>query len=277
MRVGSYDVTPSILNHKIPLSTTELPNAKRPKLPAPYVETSIASLIDSDAYGSIEDLSRDLDAVISSVTSEIESQVADSETSNGIKIRPERHPVILGAVAFKQEFNNIISQELMSRPYLADPVDSKDKASIIKEELDTKSNIKSIVGDDEGGTRHNTVLTLFGGSGQPKQLFSSLKESGELQTPGAEYRSSRISEVGLPNGINFVKIIPVHSEGGQGSKKEIPNIGKLFAPPPGIPALNPPRQSRHTATRSSSVNWYNPVEATTPSRPSLATAIQLSR
>ncbi|KAL8698452.1 MAG: hypothetical protein Q9201_006563 [Fulgogasparrea decipioides] len=263
----SYDIAPSILNQHIPLSSAEPPNAKRAKLPASPGKDSIASFARSGAYGSVDDLQRDLDTVIALVIDRIESNASASELNDGTKIRHERHPDVIRALAFKQQFNSILSRELMQRPYLVDRAEPILASTAAGEETAIK-NLNPGLGDDGDEPPHSTVLTLFGGSGQPKQLFSSLKESDENLASASRYGTRWISEAGLPNGINFTKIIPVHSEGSRESNKETPSIGQRFAPPPSVQSLNPPRQSRHTATRSSSVNWYNPSEATTPSRPS---------
>ncbi|KAL8869242.1 MAG: hypothetical protein Q9174_004417 [Haloplaca sp. 1 TL-2023] len=262
-----YDTKPSILNHAIPPSTSETPSAKRQKLPSPHAEPTITTLVDSNAYGCIEDLSADIDAVISMVTSEPEIKDTDDRVSVGTRFRSEHRAIISEAAGFKRRFDKLVSQELVSRPYLANSHKIEEPASDVKAEEDSKLDIKVLPESEEDETRYNTVLTLFGGSGQPKQLFSTLKEADEHQGSG-QSRSKKIEGIGLPNGISFTKVIPVHSEGGTDTKKETPTIGKLFAPPPNVLPLNPPRQSRHTATRSSSVNWYNPAEATTPSRPS---------
>ena len=201
------------------------------------------------------------------MTSEPETNNWNDEISIDTRPRSEHHDIIAQASVFKRRFDKLISQELVSRPYLASSPGIEEPASDVKDEEDNKVDLKVLPGSEEDETQYNTVLTLFGGSGQPKQLFSTLKEADEHQGSGHSH-SKRIGEIGLPNGISFTKVIPVHSEGGTETKKETPNIGKLFAPPPNVLPLNPPRQSRHTATRSSSVNWYNPAEATTPSRPS---------
>ncbi|KAL8964557.1 MAG: hypothetical protein Q9183_004373 [Haloplaca sp. 2 TL-2023] len=263
----SCDTTPSILDHAIPPSTSQTPSAKRQKLPSPPTETTIASLIEANAYGCIEELSADIDAVISTVTREPETKNSNDEISIDFRHRSEPHAIIAQAAALKRRFDKLVSQELVSRPYLASSHKIEEPASDVKEEEDNKVDLKVLPGSEQDETPYNSVLTLFGGSGQPKQLFSTLKEAVKDQGSGQSH-SKRIGEIGLPNGISFTKVIPVHSDGGTETKKETPNIGKLFAPPPNVLPLNPPRQSRHTATRSSSVNWYNPTEATAPSRPS---------
>ncbi|KAL8685925.1 MAG: hypothetical protein Q9218_007462, partial [Villophora microphyllina] len=263
---NSRDIIPSILNHEIPLSSTEPPNAKRTKL-TPSTETkSIASLVKTGAYNFIDDLSRDLDAVTSAVVEEIRSKGVGTEANSSSHLKDAHHPDIVRAMAFKREFNNVILRELIQRPSLIGHASPLDNSPKVEEVANITSSTMAISGD-VGEVPHKTVLTLFGGSGQPKQLFASFKESHKLQGSRSDYEDTKISDIGLPNGISFTKIIPVHSEASKDGKKAIPTIGQHFALPPSVQPLNPPRQSRHTATRSSSVNWYNPAEATTPSRP----------
>ena len=100
----------------------------------------------------------------------------------------------------------------------------------------------------------NNVLTLLGnmGSGRTGQLFTSLRKPALSNEP--------LNEAALPNGITATKIIPIHSIDYTEDKKRIPTLGERFPPPAGLLPLPLPKQSRHTATRSSSVNWYNPNE-----------------
>ena len=100
----------------------------------------------------------------------------------------------------------------------------------------------------------NNVLTLLGnmGSGRTGQLFTSLRRPNTSDEP--------LNEAVLPNGITATKIVPVHSINNTEDKKHTPTLGERFPPPTGILPLPLPKQSRHTATRSSSVNWYNPAE-----------------
>ncbi|KAL8664143.1 MAG: hypothetical protein Q9202_003327 [Teloschistes flavicans] len=258
----SHDITPSILNREIPSSSTESPDAKRMKLHPSLESKSIASLVQLGAYKSIDDLSRDLDTVTSSVIEEIRSKVIGSEASNGTQRKDVHHPDIVRAAALRQEFDRIILRELIQRPSLMAHGNTLDHSPKVEDGTMTTPSTKSNEGDP-GEVHHNTVLTLFGGSGQPKQLFASLKESHL----GLNHEDTKMTDIGLPNGISFTKIVPVHSEASGDNQKTIPTMGQLFAPPPSIQSLNPPRQSRHTATRSSSVNWYNPTEAAAPSRP----------
>ena len=125
---------------------------------------------------------------------------------------------------------------------------SRDIKSDSSDEQDDKLNI-----DGSG----NNVLTLLGnmGSGRTGQLFTSLRKPTRSDEP--------LNEATLPNGITATKIVPIHSIDNTEDKKRIPTLGERFPPPAGLVPLPLPKQSRHTATRSSSVNWYNPSEAET--------------
>ena len=196
-------------------------------------------------------------------------------------------PAIADISSFKKQLSNIIAREMMQRPTAFKGSSAKNPdldASGPGETMDTKKVV--ISPGIENGSR--TVLTLFGGGGSsyhPKQLFSSLQEpaaktSSASQTQKEDVAKSDVLEQSsiaslpplrenaLPNGITTTRIIPVHSAESRGEKQRVPTLGELFAPPPTLPPMNPPRQSRHTATRSSSVNWFNPAEASAPTRPS---------
>ena len=262
--MDSHDVTPSILNHPIPPPSADSPVAKKPRLATSMEKTSIARLVELNAYNSVDELSQDLEAVIASVVGEMEAKTSGDEDFDKTKVRIRHQPDLVRVMAFKQEFNNIILREVLQRPGL---MDRKNRQSRIEDETASKPLNTFGTDNDQDDRSYDTILTLFGGSNQPKQLFSSLKGYDKHLASQLGHLKSRVSEVGLPNGINFTKIVPVHTKGSREGTKDVPTFKDLFAPPSSTQSLNPPRQSRHTATRSSSVNWYNPSEATTPSRP----------
>ncbi|KAL8816026.1 MAG: hypothetical protein Q9223_004902 [Gallowayella weberi] len=266
----SYDVSPSVLNHKIPSAPNDLPVVKKAKLASASEEKTVAQLVDANAYNSVDEFSKDLDNAVTAVVEDLESAAVDGETNDRQKPKYVPQSDVVRAMAFKQEFNNILLRELMQRPHLMNVGDVEGHKSPNAEGIFGPVLLQSGNECNEYDKDYSTVLTLFGGSGsgsgQPKQLFSSLRDTRGSEPFRAETMKGKSSEAGLPNGITFTKIVPVHSQGDQ-EKMEVPTIGKHFAPPPNVQPLNPPRQSRHTATRSSSVNWYNPVEIPTPTRP----------
>ncbi|KAI4148962.1 MAG: hypothetical protein L6R39_002635 [Caloplaca ligustica] len=253
LRTNSHDVTQtSILDSPIPSIPRASPVTKKTKSVASTDHPSIARLVESDAYNSIDALSQDLESVTASVIETLES-------------KDKRHPDVTRVLAFKRQFRNIILRELLQRPHLMPQRESKDQPSSPGDATFDEPSLGSAIANAEDDRDYGSVLTLFGGTNQPRQLFSSLKDNSTL---GDEALPSRTNEVGLPNGISFTRIVPVHSKGRREDTKDVPILKELFAPPSNVPSLNPPRPSRHTATRSSSVNWYNPSQASTPSRPS---------
>ena len=142
-------------------------------------------------------------------------------------------------------------REILARPETISL--SKDLKSEQSDEPDAKSSF-----DGSG----NNVLTLLGnmGSGRTGQLFTSLRNANTFDEP--------LNEAALPNGITATKIVPVHSINNTEDKKHTPTLGERFPPPAGLLPLPLPKQSRHTATRSSSINWYNPAEAESKSKSS---------
>ena len=153
--------------------------------------------------------------------------------------------------AFKNELDKLVSREIVRRPEIVRF--SKDVKSELPDEQDAKAGF-----DDSG----NNVLTLLGnmGSGRTGQLFTSLRKPTTSDEP--------LNEAALPNGITATKIIPIHSIDNTDDKKHVPTFGERFPPPASLLPLPLPKQSRHTATRSSSVNWYNPAEGEAKSKSS---------
>lgn len=204
-----------------------------------------------------------------------------------VPLSAEDRRLIASVLAFKKLLNNLVLREYLQRPSTLPPNSGEGKLAgdePVANGLQSKTSSR-LNADSSRGSR--TVLTLYGSAPQPKQLFSSLQEPTRIQSEdGRDGRNSSaqsptivnsldhlkscnidvftsIREVGLPNGISTTRIVPVHSTDLAKEHKRVPTLGDLFAPPHALPHLNPPKQSKHTATRSSSVNWFNPAEAAT--------------
>ena len=160
----------------------------------------------------------------------------------------EGYAALPGAVTLRREFDKLVQREMVRRPEIIV------KSSAVKdeplEEDDTKIKLER---------SHDNVLTLLASTQPPKQLFTSIRKPNDTNRPLEEYA--------LPNGITTTRTIPQHSLN-ENSKKPAPTFKDVFLPPPSLPSLELPKQSRHTLTRSSSVNWYNPAEAEPKSKPS---------
>lgn len=268
----SHDTTPSVLDRPINLSTEQDHAAKRIKLTDPATNITVASQIESNAYASIEELVADVDKVVCAVISDLSENRDLSEGHAFPAYAHQKQAEIVRATALQKELDSIILREQMQRPRLLQtgtqyiPNSHKDAGGVKRMKDSSRST-----GDRSTG---RNVLTLFGGAPQPKQLFSSLQQAISVKSEQPEESTlakglnvekptliyAPLRELALPNGISTTRIIPIHSTSSGDGKKGVPTIGELFAPPPTLAPLNPPRQSRHTATRSSSVNWFNASE-----------------
>ena len=268
----SYDTTPSILHYPITLAVDQGHATKRTKLTEPTTKPTISSRIESNAYAAIQDFAADVEEAVTSVTADL----SDHGDRNDPQIFPanvrQNQAELVRITAFQKELNNVMLREMVQRPELLR------KGIENSLNLDGKEAIKERKTKPGWNPSENytggIVLTLFGGAPQPKQLFSSLQQpvpsKSELKQEGSFSNRpdnyiepliyAPLRELALPNGISTTRIIPIHSTSSSESNK-VPSIGELFAPPHTLAPLNPPRQSKHTATRSSSVNWFNATEA----------------
>lgn len=235
------DTIPSTFDRPISTSIQEPHDAKRTKLSESSAKTTIATLIKTNAYTSIEEVIKDVDSATSSITEELQEKINAALNSSSYQTV---HAEISRARAIKTELDKLVLREIVGRPETI----RLSKDSNIQPSDEQEAQI------DLAGSGNN-VLTLLGnmGSGRTGQLFTSLWKPNTPIEP--------LNEAALPNGITATKIIPVHSIKKTEDKKNVPTLGERFPPPAGLLPLPLPKQSRHTATRSSSVNWYNPAEA----------------
>lgn len=162
--------------------------------------------------------------------------------------------------ALKTKFDNLILTEIIQRPkrlqFTTDEATRGSEHNSAEKVLDQDTSESYI----EEPVRL-PVLTLYGGGPQPKQLFSSLQQPLTTE-PRTLTKPDSLREEALPNGISTSKVIPVHSVGSAEEKKSVPTLGELFPAPSNLQVLNPPRQSRITASRSTFVNWVKIPEST---------------
>ncbi|KAH0537336.1 hypothetical protein FGG08_005852 [Glutinoglossum americanum] len=280
------DTTPSILNHPLPKDQSE-PTAKRQKVLEPSTNGTITSKLNFGTYASWGELVADVEAASSAILAVLQSK---NSLPNGTvshrhyPLLPDDENLTAGILAFKKTFNNIIARERMQRPPTSDlGVKNEDAADLDGTVVVNGvggSRSASFVGGDSRPNR--VVLTLYGNAPQPKQLFSSLQEPFRISPTVSNERSSLNSnlspttassievitplrEAALPNGISTTQIVPVHPTVPD-SKKKVPTLGDIFAPPATLPQLNPPKQSKYTTTRGSTVGWFNPSEPGLSSR-----------
>jgi hypothetical protein len=99
------------------------------------------------------------------------------------------------------------------------------------------------------------VLTLYGNAPQPKQLFSSFQLSTKVDGESRAILQT-LQEDELPNGITTTQIVPNLFTGSTDDRKHIQTLGQLYPLPPSVPTLSPPKPSKLSTTRSSTVGWY---------------------
>jgi len=207
---------------------------------------------------------QDMDRAISDTIKELEGYTADSPDRPAGKQIANLQAKIHQVKALKAELGNLILGEITMRPKLCMSADEVDG---LKKDPDD-GEVAATEGIDTFKKGVNKVaLTLYGSAPTPKQLFSSFQQAAAIGTIdsfyGDEHRASvrTIKEIALPIGITTTNIVPIHSSNPKSEKKKVLTLGELLPQPSSLPQLNPPRQSRHTATRSSSVNWYNASES----------------
>lgn len=280
------DTTPSILNYPIiPVSIDEeTHDAKRTKLSEAVEQSTIASRVDSRLYNSIEGAAADLETAVSSVVKELQQKASASDDQRSYAQTRELRAEIARATAFKKKFDRLLMREMIQRPQLLHKIEYQ-KAEISDNVSTTVGTNKSAVLVNGNVADGKAVLTLYGSAPQPKQLFSSLQQAADqdsksstlkantrilgphsVSTGGSSPHNESTREHALPNGISFTKVIPVHSKN-NGKKTNVPTLGELFAPPPSLPPLNPPKQLRHNTTRSSSVAWLGAPEPSASNKP----------
>ena len=257
---------------------------KRPKLSTLAETTTIAAEIKSQAYQTIDELLKDVDTAASTINQSIQDADANNVGSYVLNKGDFQSLVSTRISTFRRNLSSILRREIIRRPQILDPTlaDGITMAEQSSGRADEAQKEEARSGIDSTG---RTVLTLFGTASHPRQLFSSLQEpkaaqqylrlhSGDddagvesvIPRPTSVPKYLPLRESTLPNGIFTTKVVPSHSISVSDSKSRVPTLGELFAPPSTVATLNPPRQSRHTATRSQSVNWFNPAEISIPTR-----------
>ena len=249
----SFDTTPSILHHALSPVNGDHPSPKKARTSEPETTPSVASLVRSQKYISLDDFEQDLNTAIKETLEDDEA----SEETNGIG---DKTNFAEKAERLKREVKRILQRERLLGSQLSSElsttwVHGDPKAPINGVEKPEVSTVPTKV------SQGRTVLTLYGTAPTPKQLFSSLRDD-HINANGDTF-----SGHGLPNGISVTRIIPPIQSSTKTSKRE-QRLGEIFAPSSSQPPLNPPRQSRKTTTRSSSIDWFDPVDVmTSSSRP----------
>ena len=201
----------------------------------------------------------DLDTALSAVVDELQGRLSSNNDEQSFGRSRETWAELTRITAFKSQFDNLVLTEIIQRPEgIQSHTENAERLLGTVSAHDAQEQ-KSAGNFSEGPVRL-PVLTLYGGGPQPKQLFSSLQNPSAIETRAVITRD-KLREEALPNGISTSKVIPVHGFESSQEREKVPTLGELFPPPPTVQPLNPPRQSRLTGVRSSTVNW---VKASDP-------------
>ncbi|KAK4695363.1 hypothetical protein P7C71_g2381, partial [Lecanoromycetidae sp. Uapishka_2] len=234
-----HDTTPSSFYQPISSAVPLSHDQKRAKVSEPQEERTIAGLVAGRGYMTVEDFVQDVDTATCGVIEGLKT--SNSSDSISQKDLRDARIEVSKVTSLKEELDDLIRVEMIRRPNIVKPLRD------IKTESSEERNENART-EDSG----DNVLTLFGQADprSAKQLFSSIRKYDEAHQP--------LAELPLPNGITTTKIVPQHSLN-EGEKP--PTLKDLFPPPVTLASLPVPKASKHTTTRSSSVNWYSPAEA----------------
>lgn len=218
-------------------------------------------MVELNSYSSMSQFTKDVDLAMAGVVQLLKDESEDYPTIESASPEAKLQTEILRTTSFKKRLDSIVSREMVMRPEAFPAAETELVNGVQEDGNEEKDHNFSKTNDSINS--HRQVLTLFGSAPNARQLFSSFQQPTETRDT---IESKPLREWGLPNGISTTRIVPVHSQEVKGSKK-VPTLGELFPQPASLVQLNPPRQSKHTATRSASVNWVNAAEASNTSRP----------
>ena len=256
----SYDTSPSILQYPINPSSGDLQAVKKTKMSPSADNATVTSMVEARVYANMTQFVKDVDSAVAGVIQKLKDKPEGQPSAEAAPKEAYNRTESTRAIMFKKRLDSIVSREMVLRPKALSPLDTKLQNGV-EEELTEEANTKSSESSSCIGS-HRQVLTLFGSAPNARQLFSSFQQPNETRDT---MESKPLREWGLPNGITTTRIVPVHSLETKKDNK-VPTLGELFPQPASLVQLNPPRQSKHTATRSASVSWINAADASATNR-----------
>ncbi|KAG9633304.1 hypothetical protein KCU84_g19864, partial [Aureobasidium melanogenum] len=227
----THDPEPSVLHLPLPnasrLSHTNGDSTKRPKLDHDDEQNTIASRLQNNLYQSLDDFERDLDHALDTL---FEPLKAKDPAKNTQRLTNQHVATMRTLSTFRALVKDCLDRE---RP--------KDEKTPIKKEEEDPLATKST----------KTVLSLFGNAPQARQLFSSLPLSDACtQGPGLS-----VEELGLPTMLSATKVVPLPPSDALVTRKANPTFADVFPSPATLPALNPPKPTRHSSSKSGTISW----------------------
>ncbi|KAE9988939.1 hypothetical protein EG328_005649 [Venturia inaequalis] len=262
--LSDYDTTPSILTFNLTAelknsSTSSEPSNKRAKLNQDTPST-IADKLKQGQYTNLDALVRDVDMVANALLAPIRTKDVNAYPSP--YGRP--NPLSLQEMSLRNEV-------LALQKVLGDMVDAETSRLALKNSAESGAAnatngdatspdvaVKAEVVDGEVLQNGKTVLTLFANAPGPRQLFSSFQKPVTVKpkSESKEYASVEVvaplRESGLPNFISTSKI-PSRPVGEDTKNKKASTFSTLFAPPPSLPKLQPPKPSKKLTTTGNTI------------------------
>ncbi|TID14311.1 hypothetical protein E2P81_ATG09190 [Venturia nashicola] len=262
--LSDYDTAPSILTFNITaelknISTSSEPSNKRAKL-SQDAPATIADKLKQGQYADLDALVQDVDTAVNAILAPIRAKDGNSYPS------PYGRPNPLSP----QEMN-LRNEVLALQKVLGDMVDAEKSRLALKETAehsaadatngDSMSQnvaVKAEVVDGEVLQNGKTVLTLFANAPGSRQLFSSFQKPITVKPKSESNENASVEvvaplrESGLPSFISTTKI-PSLPVGEDTKNKKASTFGALFAPPPSLPKLQPPKPSKKLTTTGNTI------------------------
>lgn len=206
-------------------------------------------------YQSLDELERDVNVAATELLRDIEVKQSTPES----RVSSSDSRLWAGVKAFQKIVYGMVNNE-------------SQRAKLIK------SGHESFVGDLNRVKQENEdldgsnmfqegkkVLSIFANPNGARQLFSSIQRPYPLDarlgsgrdTPGTIANvTGPLAEASLPNVISTTTIPQIQVDDPK-SKKGRPTFGEVFAPPPSLPQLQPPRPFKHLTTKGSTISFIS--------------------
>lgn len=271
----SYDTTPSILTFNITAelktsSTSSEPSNKRAKFNQDAPAT-IADKLKQGQYADLDALVRDVDMVANALLAHIRTKDVTAYPSpygRPNPLSPQEMSLRYEVLALQKVLGDIVDAE-KSRLALKKSAEDGSANAGNGDAMSPDVALKAEVVDAEVLQNGQTVLTLFANAPGPRQLFSSFQKPVTVK-PKSESKENASVEVvaplresGLPNFIS-TSTIPSRPVGEDTKNKKASTFGAIFAPPPSLPKLQPPKPSKKLTTTGNTIAFV-PVDQPTRS------------
>ncbi|KAI9807981.1 MAG: hypothetical protein M1825_005288 [Sarcosagium campestre] len=263
-----HDTYPSILDQALSSSPKKLSaDSADARSSADLNEAeTLASRVDSNSYDSLPALLKDFDDAASRLLA-----VDDWHKiwTNGHLVGPQASEILQSArnlhlVAGFTAMRKLVCGYISDAP--KQPLPTERWKQVDRSELVNGDATPTQKADS---TNTRAALSLFAGTPhRPQYLFSSFQHPISVpltHSPSAASKTPTPSvsvvpplrEDAFPAGVSITKTLPTNLAAATETKR-VRALGEVFSSPANLPPLMPPKQSKLTTTRASTVNWYDP-------------------